>query len=109
MGFLSILGYITFLYSLPDFSGSIGLSKTQAAATSAYLNLGTAIGRPAIGFVSDKLGRIEVAGWLSFFCGLTCFAIWIPAKDYAVAIVFAIISDAVVAVFWMVSLYELSG
>jgi nitrate/nitrite transporter NarK len=102
-GFLSMLGYITLLYSLPDFSGSIGLSKTQAAAISAYLNLGTAIGRPAIGFVSDKLGRIEVAGVLTCFCGVTCFAIWIPAKDYAVAIVFAILSGAVVCVFWMVS------
>ena len=106
-GFLSMLGYITLLYSLPDFSKTIGLSKTQAAAISAYLNLGTAIGRPMIGFVSDRLGRIEVAGVLTFFCGLTCFAIWIPAKSYAVAIVFAIISGAVVGVFWMVRTAQL--
>jgi MFS family permease len=102
-GFLSMLGYITLLYSLPDFSGSIGLDKTQAAAISAYLNLGIAIGRPAVGFVSDRLGRIEVAGWLTFFCGLTCFAIWIPAKTYGLTIFFSIVSGAVVGVFWMVS------
>lgn len=36
-GFLGMLGYIMPLYSLPDFSASIGLSKTQAAAIGAYL------------------------------------------------------------------------
>ncbi len=55
-----------------------------------------------IGFVSDKLGRIEVAGVLTGFCGIICFAIWIPAKDYGVTISFAVISGAVVGVFWMV-------
>lgn len=100
-GFLSMLGYITLLYSLPNFADSIGLSNQQAAAISAYLNLGTACGRPIIGFVSDRLGRIEIAGYLTLFCGLTCFAIWIPAKTYGVTIFFAIVSGAVVGVFWM--------
>ncbi|KUJ12631.1 MFS general substrate transporter [Mollisia scopiformis] len=100
-GFLSMLGYITLLYSLPNFSESIGLNKNQAAAISAYLNLGVAIGRPMIGLTSDRLGRIEVAGFMTFFCGVTCFAIWIPAKVYGVTIFFAIISGAVVGVFWM--------
>jgi MFS family permease len=94
---------ITLLYSLPDFSASIGLSTSQSAAISAYLNLSTALGRPMAGFVSDKLGRIEVAGVLTAFCGVLCFAIWIPAKSYGVAILFAIVSGAVVGVFWMVS------
>jgi MFS family permease len=102
-GFMSMLGYITLLYSLPDFSASIGLSTSQAAAISAYLNLGIALGRPMAGFVSDKFGRIEVAGVLTAFCGVLCFAIWIPAKSYGVAILFAIVSGAVVGVFWMVS------
>jgi predicted MFS family arabinose efflux permease len=97
-----MLGYITLLYSLPDFSASIGLSTSQAAAIS-YLNLGIALGRPMAGFVTDKLGRIEVAGVLTAFCGVLCFAIWIPAKSYGVTISFAIFSGAVVGVFWMVS------
>ena len=105
-GFSSTLGYITLLYSLPDFSTIIGLSKTQAAAISACLNLGIAVGRPMIGFVSYRLGRIKVAGVLTFFCGLTCFVIWIPAKSYAVAIIFALISGATVGVFWMANKVE---
>jgi len=101
--FISMLGYITLLYSLSDFSASIGLSKTQAAAISAFLNLGTAVGRPLTGFISDRYGRIQVAGLCTFICGFLCFSIWIPAKTYGVTILFAILSGAVVGVFWMVS------
>ena len=101
--FISMLGYITLLYSLSDFSASIGLSKTHAAAISAFLNLGTAVGRPLTGFISDRYGRIQVAGLCTFICGFLCFAIWIPAKTYGITILFAILSGAVVGVFWMAS------
>jgi MFS family permease len=100
-GFLNMVGYITILYSLSNFARDIGLDASQAAAISAFLNLGIAVGRPIIGLVSDKLGRIEVAGVLTCFSGLICFAIWIPARQYGVVIFFALISGAVVGVFWM--------
>ena len=102
-GFISMFGYITLLYSLSDFASSLGLSKTEAGNISAFLNLGTAIGRPAVGFMSDRWGRIEVAGSLTALGGLACFAIWIPARTYAVTIFFAIIVGAIFGLFWMVS------
>ena len=89
---------------MSDFSASIiGLSKQNAAAISAFLNLGTAVGRPLTGFIGDRYARIEIAGLSTFFCGLLCFVIWIPAKSYGVTILFAILSGAFVGVFWMVS------
>ena len=102
--FVSMLGYITLLYSLSDFARSIGLDANQASAITAFLNLGTAIGRPMIGVVSDRYGRMEVAGSITFFCGVICFAIWLPAKSYGVTIFFAIIVGAILGVFWMVSI-----
>lgn len=101
--FVSMLGYITLLYSLSDFSRSIGLNRTQATNITAFLNLGTAIGRPCIGVASDRLGRFEVASGLTFLCGLACFALWIPATAYALTIIFALISGAILGVFWVVS------
>jgi MFS family permease len=80
--FISMLGYITLLYSMSDFSASIELSKTHAAAISAYLNLGTAVRRSLTGFISDRYGRIQVAGLCTFICGILCFTIWFPAKTY---------------------------
>ena len=101
--FSSMLGYITLLYSLSDFGRSVGLTKSQAASITAYLNLGTAIGRPLVGISSDRFGRMEVAGLLTLFCGITCFAIWIPAASYGVIVFFAILNGGILGVFWMVS------
>lgn len=101
-GFFSILGYMTLLYSLPDFARSIGLSKTQAAATAAYLNLGTAVGRPIVGIISDRFGRIRVAGIVTFLNVVTVFAIWLPADSYGVTVFYALVNGAILGVFWMV-------
>jgi MFS family permease len=60
-GWFTELGYIVLLYSLPDYARSIGLSAHQGAVVGAVLNLGLAFGRPVVGFLSDKLGRIDVA------------------------------------------------
>jgi hypothetical protein len=42
--FISMLGYITLLYSLSDFAMSIGLSRDRATQITSILNAGTAIG-----------------------------------------------------------------
>lgn len=101
--FLSMLGYICLLFSLPDYARSIGLSDSQATIVNAILNLGTAIGRPLIGVASDRFGRIEVAGLLTCFCGVICFVIWLPSTSYGVLVLFAFISGAILGVFWVVS------
>jgi len=101
--FISMLGYITLLYSLADFTISIDLSQSQAIDIVAFLNLGTAIGRPFVGLLSDRYGRIEVAGLFTFFCGVLCFAVWLPATSFGVTVLFALLSGAILGTFWMVS------
>ena len=98
---ISMLGYMTILFSLSDFARSIGLSAGKAAAVTAFLNLGTAIGRPLVGVASDYFGRMEMAGVLTLICGIMCFAIWLPATSYGVTILFVIIGGAIFGVFWM--------
>lgn len=99
--FISMLGYITVLFSLSDFARSIGLSASKAAAVTAFLSLGTAIGRPFVGLGSDHFGRMETAGVLTLICGIMCFAIWLPATSYGVTILFVIVGGAIIGVFWM--------
>ncbi|KAF2161857.1 hypothetical protein M409DRAFT_69405 [Zasmidium cellare ATCC 36951] len=99
--FFSMLGYIALLFSLSDFALSIGLSSQQATDTIGLLNVGTAIGRPAIGILSDKSSRLNVAGALTLICSLFTFAIWIPAQSFAPLAVFAVLAGAVLGVFWM--------
>ena len=101
--FVSMLGYITLLFSMSDFARSIGLDDFQAASVTAFLNLGTALGRPFIGVVSDHYGRIETSGFITLLCAISVFAIWLPATSYGVTIFFVIINGALLGVFWAVS------
>ncbi|KAF2010440.1 MFS transporter, MCP family, solute carrier family 16, member 6 [Aaosphaeria arxii CBS 175.79] len=100
-GFFSMLGYMVLLYSLSDFARSIGLSKSQASSVTALMNLGTLIGRPALGVLSDRYGRMKVAGIATFACGVAIWALWVPAASYAVTVVFALINGMVAGTYWM--------
>lgn len=102
-GFVSMLGYMILLFSMSDFAYSIGLDDSKAASVTAFLNLGTAIGRPFIGDISDHFGRIETAGSITLLCGISVFAIWLPATSYCVTILFVIVNGAILGVFWVVS------
>lgn len=100
--FVNLLGYMTVLYSLSSYAVQVvGLSQHQAGILTAVLNLGTGVGRPCIGFASDKLGRIEVAATLTLANGIVIFAIWVPATSFGVLIFFSLISGAIIGVFWM--------
>ncbi|TKA41464.1 hypothetical protein B0A49_13566, partial [Cryomyces minteri] len=100
-GFIVMLGYMTLLYSLSDFALSIGLSRSQASSLTAFLNLGTLIGRPVIGLASDRFGRIDLAAWLTLACGLSIFCIWIPSVTYGPLVFFSLVSGAILGTFWM--------
>jgi MFS family permease len=101
--FISMLGYITLLFSMSAFATSIGLNSSRAATVTALLNLGNAIGRPFIGVITDKFGRIETAGFITLFCAVSVFAIWIPARSYGILVFFVIANGAILGVFWVVS------
>jgi MFS family permease len=106
-GFFSMLGYMVLLYSLSDFGRAIGLSASQASSITALLNLGTMLGRPCIGLLSDRFGRIEVAGCTTLACSICVWALWVPAESYALLVVFAMLVGGILGIFWMVSLYLL--
>lgn len=99
-GLLTELGFITLLYSLPNYATSIGLSARQGSVIGAMLNLGLGVGRPLVGFYSDVLGRINMASIMTFSCGVLCLALWVPAKTFPVLIVFALLSGSVMGTFW---------
>lgn len=102
--FISMFGYIVLLFSLSEFALAIGLSRKQATDVVGFLNVGTAVGRPLIGLVSDRFSRVATACVLTLLCGLTCFALWLPAKSFGLTLFFSILCGAILGVFWMVSI-----
>ncbi|SCO40020.1 related to monocarboxylate transporter [Fusarium fujikuroi] len=99
--FISMFGYIVLLFSLSEFALAIGLSHKQATDIVGFLNVGTAVGRPLIGLVSDRLSRVATAFILTLLCGLSCFVLWLPAKSFGLTVFFSIVCGAIVGVFWM--------
>lgn len=99
-GVLSMLGYIVLLFSLPNYARTIGLSAQQGSIVGAVLNLGQALGRPPIGYFSDNVGRLNMAGSMTFLVGVFCLLIWMFAKSFGVLVFFALLVGCVAGTFW---------
>lgn len=99
-GFVTELGYIALLYSLPTYATSIGLNPYQGSIVQAMLNLGLGVGRPVVGYYSDKVGRINMAMTMTWICAFLVFALWIPAHSYGMLITFALLVGMTVGTFW---------
>lgn len=95
-----MLGYVVLLFSIPNYALSIGLTARQGSIIGALLNLGQGLGRPFVGYFSDRAGRINIAGSLTLVSGVFCLVIWIFAKDYGVLIFFSLIVGSVAGTFW---------
>ncbi|KAF1974946.1 MFS general substrate transporter [Bimuria novae-zelandiae CBS 107.79] len=101
-GFLSMLGYVVLLFSLPNYAKRVGLTASQGSVIGAVFNLGQAMGRPPIGYFSDSLGRLNMASIMTALCGIFCLLIWIFAKSFGVLIFFAIVGGSVAGTYWAV-------
>ncbi|KAK6373268.1 hypothetical protein LTS17_008287 [Exophiala oligosperma] len=98
--FFNILGYIVTIYSLSAFAVSIGLTQHEGGTVTTIMNLGTALGRPFVGVVSDRCGRMTVITLLTAFNMLIIFAIWIPLHSYGLLIFFALLVGATAGLYW---------
>jgi MFS family permease len=101
--YFSTLGYTLILFSLPDNALKIGLSARQGAIAGALANLGMAVGRPIVGYFSDRFGRINMVTTATFTCSLYCLCIWTSANSYAVLLVFSVLGGTVCGTYWAVS------
>jgi MFS family permease len=100
-GFLTEFGYVALLYMLPFYATSVGLSPSQGSTAQAVLNLGLGIGRPVVGFYSDRAGRINVALGATLLCGTLCLTVWVTsAGNYGLLLAFALCAGLVSGTFW---------
>jgi len=90
-GFVMLFGYVSVMYSLSDFAVSIGLSQQQGSVITGMFSAGIMIGRPTMGFLADRIGRINLSIICTIGTALTCFLIWMFATSYGVMIFFATI------------------
>ncbi|KAJ2982433.1 hypothetical protein NQ176_g1384 [Zarea fungicola] len=99
-GCFSIFGYVILNFSLADYATKVGLSTSQSVLVGSLFSLGQAIGRPLLGYFSDRTGRINMSTVSTMLAGIFCLVVWVQAKTYGVLILFSIISGCVAGTFW---------
>lgn len=99
-GILSVMAYVALLFSVSSYTVAVGHTQEQGSLASALLNLGQAIGRPIVGFLSDRHGRVEIPFLATFLTGLFSLVIWIFAKPVGVIYFFAIITGLFSGTIW---------
>ncbi|OJJ05569.1 hypothetical protein ASPVEDRAFT_859373 [Aspergillus versicolor CBS 583.65] len=117
-GILSVLGYISLLFSLASYARTIGLSSNTGSLASALLNLGQALGRPLVGALSDRFGRIRVPAVATALCGVLCIVFWPFARERGSLFAFSILAGIGAGTIWaaapaiateLVALQEVGG
>lgn len=100
-GIMSLFGYVTLQFSISKYAVSaVGLSQTKASTLAALLSAGMAIGRPGLGFIADRVGRINAAIFFTLVSATFILAIWLPSKSYSPLIVFVLLEGTVAGTFW---------
>ncbi|KAF4458077.1 hypothetical protein F53441_85 [Fusarium austroafricanum] len=100
-GAFSMLGYFVLIFTLANYANVIGLSSSQASMIPAFFMFGQAIGRPWIGWLSDRFGRINLTFLMSFITGITTLAIWINTTSFGVLLTFALVGGLSAGVHWV--------
>lgn len=96
----TMFGYIILLYALSAFTQSLGYSAKQGSYVSCMVSVGCVVGRPAIGFVADRYGPISVGLIVHLIVAVLCWAMWIPCRNLATAIAFALLEGALMGTIW---------
>lgn len=94
-GGFTMLGHFILIFTLANFANHLGLDSSQGATVSAIFNLGQAIGRPLVGYLSDRFGRINMAAAMTFVAGMLPLVMWVFTQSYATLISFAILEGIV--------------
>lgn len=104
----TLFGYVTLMYNLGDFTRSMGYDNQQGSVVSTMVAVGIVYGRPIVGRVADRIGPIQATILVSWLVGLFALAMWIPCKNYATAIVFAMFEGSLMGTIW-ISMATING
>ena len=101
---LAVMGYLIAIFSLDSFATStLQISQKRGAALQSILASGQLIGRPLVGHLLDRCGRLNVTIVTNILAGISCLAIWIPARSFGVLVFFAITQGLFGGLVWSVA------
>lgn len=96
--------YAIGIYTVPTYAvQGLGLSQKDGSTLQSLLAMGQIVGRPASGYILDKVGRFNGAIVTTLIASISCLAVWLVADSFAVLAVAAVMQGASSGVFWSTS------
>ncbi|KAI7864273.1 major facilitator superfamily domain-containing protein [Spinellus fusiger] len=86
---ISLIGYYTPLFYIPRYANAIGIDRADASNILGVCAALNAIGRIVLGFIADKVGRVNTYIVSAIISGVLCMAFWPNATTYGGLIAFA--------------------
>lgn len=99
---LTMSGYVVLLYSMSSFTSSLGYSEKQGSIVSCMISVGALFGRPVIGFIADYFGPITVSIIVHLIVAILNWAMWIPCRNFATALMFALLAGLLMGSIWSI-------
>ncbi|QPG75085.1 hypothetical protein FOA43_002426 [Brettanomyces nanus] len=99
--FIYSFGYTILLFSMSSYATAIGLTSAQGSIVTTVQSVAQVIGRPLLGWLSDKYGRANVTLVVTTLIGLLSFCWWIFVKSYVNLIIFAFFVGVTVGINWI--------
>ncbi|CDK29471.1 unnamed protein product [Kuraishia capsulata CBS 1993] len=99
--FFYMFTYVIYLYSLSAYGTSIGLTAHQGSVVNTVLSVAQLAGRPLMGVVMDRFGRINLTIILTMLIVLFSLTFWVFVTTYAQLIALAFCSGLVLGFNWI--------
>lgn len=87
---IALTGYFVPLFYLPKYGAAIGLDSTTTSNLVGICCAMNAVGRLALGWVADKIGRLNMYIISNVIAGLLCCLLWRFATTYETLLAFSI-------------------
>ncbi|KAF7725115.1 hypothetical protein EC973_000442, partial [Apophysomyces ossiformis] len=97
---ISLTGYLIPLYYMPKYAASIGLSHSDASNLLGICCAMNAIGRLLLGWVADKIGRLNMYIISAILAGIFCMLLWPFANSYSKLLAFSIVWGFVCGIYY---------
>ncbi|ORX62698.1 MFS general substrate transporter [Hesseltinella vesiculosa] len=91
VAFITTFGYLVPSFMLPSYAKSLKLNPWVGANLSAIINAVNAVAKPFMGYLGDRVGRLNVFFICTFMAGIMCLAVWTNAHTEAAVWAFAVL------------------
>lgn len=95
-----------YIWSRLEYAASVGVSTAISSNLMGIHSAVSSVGRFAVGYIGDKIGRINAFMIATTIAGLSCFLLWPFATTYSSLLCFVIVWGSVSHTYYSLVWYQ---